>query len=185
MQVTLKSKNRKLTPAEDEAIRRKLDRLPRYLEQISEAEVIVGSEHPHRGADQEVVQLTVRANGTLLRAEEKDPDWSAAFDLALDKIERRIQRYKGRFDRKKRRQRLSEAMAADLDTEMEDEADEAEARPVVRTKRFAVVPMTLEDAVEQMELLGHTFFLFRDSESKQLGVLYRRTDGTYGVLEPD
>ena len=86
MQVTLKSKNRKLTPAEDEAIRRKLDRLPRYLEQISEAEVIVGSERPHRGGDQGVVQLTVRANGTLLRAEEKDPDSILSFYKQLLKL---------------------------------------------------------------------------------------------------
>ena len=67
-----------------------------------------------------MVQLTVRANGTLLRAEEKDPDWATAFDLALDKIERRIQRYKGRFDRKKRRMRLSQAMVADVEAESEE-----------------------------------------------------------------
>src|SRR4051812_37780137 len=155
MQVTLKSKNRKLTPAEDETIRRKLDRLPRYLEQISEAEVIVGSERPHRGGDQGVVQLTVRANGTLLRAEEKDPDWAKALDLALDKMERRIQRYKSRFDHKKGRVRIAEVMAPEV--EEEDEGEAAPDRLVVHTKRFPVLPMTAEDAVEQMELLGHSF----------------------------
>jgi putative sigma-54 modulation protein len=185
MQVTLKSKNRKLTPAEDEVIRRKLDRLPRYLEQISEAEVIVGSERPHRGGDQGVVQLTVRANGTLLRAEEKDPDWAKALDLALDKMERRIERYKSRFDRKKGRIRIGQAMAPEMELEADEEGDAAPERLVVHTKRFPVPPMTAEDAVEQMELLGHSFFLFRDADNKQLGVLYRRTDGTYGVLEPE
>lgn len=189
MQITLKSKTRKLNPAEDEAIRKKLARLPRFLDQISEAELIVGTEQPHRGPDQQVVQLTVRANGTLLRAEERDVELQTAVDAALDKVERRIERYKGRYERKRKgAARLASMMADTTFAASDDEDDETEAaptHPVVRTKRFPVPPMTQEDAVEQMELLGHSFFIFRDADSTNLGVLYRRQDGTYGVLEPE
>ncbi len=189
MQITLKSKSRKLNPAEDEAIRKKLARLPRYLDQISEAELIVGTEQPHRGPDQQVVQLTVRANGTLLRAEERDVELQTAVDAALDKVERRIERYKGRYERKRKgAARLATVMVDDAAVAAPADDEEVEAAPplpVVRTKRFPVPPMTQEDAVEQMELLGHSFFIFRDADTTNLGVLYRRQNGTYGVLEPE
>ncbi len=190
MQITLKSKHRKLNPAEDETIRKKLARLPRFLDQISEAELIVGTEQPHRGPDQQVVQITVRANGTLLRAEERDVELQTAVDAALDKVERRIERYKGRYERKRKgAARLATVMADEAAVAAPDDEDEeteaAPVHPVVRTKRFPVPPMTQDDAVEQMELLGHNFFIFRDADTTNLGVLYRRQDGTYGVLEPE
>ncbi|HMA36490.1 MAG TPA: ribosome-associated translation inhibitor RaiA [Chloroflexia bacterium] len=185
MQISLKTKNRKLTSSEEELVRKKVARLPRFLDHLSDAEVIISTEHTHRGEDKQIVQLTIRANGTLLRAEEHDAEMQTALDAALDKVERRIARYKGRYERKRKGQpSLGEAMAP---VAVEEETDEAAPppRPVVRTKRFTVQPMQKEDAVEQMELLGHSFFVFFDADTKHMGVLYRRQDGNYGVLEPE
>jgi putative sigma-54 modulation protein len=185
MQIALKAKNRKLTDTEEELIRKKVSRLPRYLDQITEAEVIIGEERPRRGLDKQVVQLTVRANGTLLRAEESDAEMQDALDAALAKVERRIERFRGRRERnKKGRSSLGEALVPPA-PEVEPEEDEtADVRAIVRTKRFVVQPMEREDAVEQMELLGHSFFVYMDAETKHMSVLYRRQDGNYGLLEP-
>ncbi len=182
MQIAVKTKNRKISPAEEDLIRKKLARLPRHLEHLTDVEVIVSAEHPHRGPDQQVVQLTVRASGTLLRAEEHGDEMLTALEAAVDKLDRRIERFKARYTQKKGRTPLGTAMS-------EPVAEPAEAsvpaRPVVRTKRFVVQPMETEEAVEQMELLGHDFFVFWDANSKRMGVLYRRQDGDYGVLEPE
>jgi ribosome hibernation promoting factor len=184
MQIALKAKNRKLSETEEDLIRKKVSRLPRYLDQITEAEVIIGQERPRRGADQQVVQLTVRANGTLLRAEESDPEMQAALDAALAKVERRIERFRGRRERnKKGRSSLGEALVPPA-PEGESEDEDTAARAIVRTKRFVVQPMEREDAAEQMELLGHSFFVYMDAETKHMSVLYRRQDGNYGLLEP-
>jgi putative sigma-54 modulation protein len=184
MQITLKAKNRKLTATEEEVIRKKVSRLPRYLDHITDAEVIVGEERPRRGLDKQVVQLTVRANGTLLRAEESDAEMQAALDAALDKVERRIERFRGRRERnKKGRSSLGEALVPPA-PEVEPEDEDMAARAVVRTKRFIVQPMEREDAIEQMELLGHSFFVYMDAETKHMSVVYRRQDGNYGLLEP-
>ncbi len=192
MQIALKTKNRKLTDAEEDLIRKKVGRLPRYLDNLSDAEVIVGEEHTRRGADQQVVQLTVRANGTLLRAEERDGEMPAALDMAIDKIERRIERFKGRHGHiKKGRTALGEAVSATqagangAGPALAEEEVEAPTYPIVRTKEFPVHPMQREDAVEQMEMLGHDFFVFWDADTKRMAVLYRRQDGDYGLLEPE
>ena len=128
----------------------------------------------------------MRANGTLLRAEERDDDMQAALDLALDKLQRRIERFKGRNHAKKGRTHLGAALAPDSVVESaEEDAEAPPIRPIVRTKRFPMQPMQREDAVEQMELLGHSFFVFWDADTKHMSVLYRRSDGNYGLLEPE
>jgi len=184
MQIALKTKNCKLTSGDEELIRKKVGRLPRFLDHMTDAEVIVESERLRRGADRQIVQLTIRANGTLLRAEESDPELQAALDAAINKVERRIERYRGRRERnKKGRTPLGEAVSPPPEAEEEGE-DGAVPQGVVRTKRFVAPPMQQEDAIEQMELLGHSFFVFFDPESKGMAVLYRRHDGSYGVLQP-
>lgn len=188
MQLTVRTKDRKLTPAEDEHIRKKVNRLSRHLENVTDAEIVVTQERSKRG-ELQTVQLTLRANSVLLRAEESDLELFNALDAALDNIDRRIERFKGRHARRRKSQSNRDALPVVLngatDAE-EEEDDEPEAtRPVVRTKRFTVQPMTKEDAVEQMELLDHPFFVYWDAEDKQFAVLYRRHDGTYGVLEPE
>jgi putative sigma-54 modulation protein len=185
MQLTVRTKDRKLTPAEDEHIRKKINRL-RHMEIVADAEVVVAQEHSKRG-DLQTVQITLRANNVLLRAEESDLELFNALDAALANIDRRIERFKGRHVRRRKSRSDRDALPVVLDGVEPEEPEEEEeaARPVVRTKRFTVQPMTKEDAVEQMELLDHPFFVYWDAEDKQFAVLYRRTDGTYGVLEPE
>jgi putative sigma-54 modulation protein len=189
MQLTLRTKNRKLSPREEELIRKKIDRL-RHLDQVSDAEVVVSQERNKRG-DMQIIQLTLHAHGTLLRSEESDTEFNTALDAALAKIDTRLERYKGRWVRRRKSHSDRDTLPVVLDgveatdDEGDDEEDLESARPVVRTKRFAVQPMTKEEAVEQMELLGHSFFIYWDADDKLYAVVYRRNSGDYGVLQPE
>ena len=183
MQLTVRTKDRKLTPAEDEHIRKKINRL-RHLENVTDAEVVVTQEHSKRG-ELQTVQLTLRATGVLVRAEERDLELFNALDAALANIDRRIERFKGRHVRRRKSRSDRDSLPVVLNGAEEEEEEEEAARPIVRTKRFTVQPMTKEDAVEQMELLDHPFFVYWDADDKQFAVLYRRHDGAYGVLEPE
>ena len=186
MQLTIKTKDRKLSPGEEDTIRKKVARLPRHLDTISDAEVVVSQEHSRRG-DLQVIQLTLHANSALLRAEESDLDLFTAFDAALANIDRRIERLKGRYARRRKSQSDRDALPVlgSEDGAGAEPDEEAEAlAPVLRTKRFPVKPMTPHEAVEQMELLGHPFFLYFDADDKQYAVVYRRSNGDYGVLIP-
>ena len=182
MEVAIRTKDRKLSPDEETHIRKRLDRLPQ-VEPISDGELIIAHEHGRRG-ELQVVQLTLRAHGTLLRVEERDMDLLTAVDAALAKIDRQIERYKGRYTRRRKSQSDRDSLPVLLDDAAVPPEPDAPL-PVVRTKRFPVMPMTKEEAVEQMELLSHTFFIYWDAEDKQYAVVYRRNNGDYGVLEPE
>jgi putative sigma-54 modulation protein len=120
--------------------------------------------------------LTVRSKGTLLRAEERSADMFTSIDAIVDKMYRQIVRYKGkRYGRGRGPGELPPM------EELEEEAPPS----IVRTKRFQVVPMDEEEAIEQMELLGHDFFVFFNVNTDGMNVLYRRKDGNYGLLEPE
>ena len=120
----------------------------------------------------------MRNNGTILRAEERHSDMFAAIDAVRDKLQRQIKRFKEKQVRVKAR-----AQAAAVEQEL---LPEEEVFPrIVRNKRFTVNAMTPEEAIEQMELLGHDFFVFYDSDASALNVLYRRRDGNYGLLQPE
>ena len=127
--------------------------------------------------DRQVAQLTVRSKGTLLRAEERSADMFASIDAIVDKMYRQIVRYKGkRYGRGRG--------PGEIPPVEEFEAEEASPR-IVRTKRFQVAPMDEEEAVEQMELLGHDFFVFFNVNTNEVNVIYRRKDGNYGLIEPE
>ena len=128
------------------------------------------------------IQITVRGKNLLLRSEERADDIFAAFDTALDKIQRQIDRYKG----KRYRGRGDGRSAADVAPMPEVEMESDEEDVVVRRKKFALVPMNEAEAIEQMKLLGHdNFFIFFDADANQVKVLYRRRNGTYGLIEPE
>jgi putative sigma-54 modulation protein len=184
MELTIKTHDRKLSASEEDLIRKKLNRLPRHLDDISDAEVVVTQER-RRGGDLQIVQLTLRAHGTLLRAEESDRDLPVALDATLSRMDRHIERYKGRYARRRKSHSDRDALPlVGADGAAEPDAEEPPG-PTVRTKRFTVQPMVREEAIEQMELLGHTFFIYWDADDKQYAVLYRRHNGDYGVLEPE
>lgn len=161
-------------------IEKKIGKLDRYLPDISEARVDLSTENTRSAGELQVAQVTLRANGKYIRAEERSHDIFASIDTVLDKLYRQIARYKGkRADRwKGRRTPPPEPLPIELDLE------EGEIGTIVRRKQFQMFPMDEREAIEQMELLGHTFFVFHNVETGGINVVYRRKDGDYGLIIP-
>jgi putative sigma-54 modulation protein len=168
-----------------EYVTKKVAKIDRYLDTLEEAQVDLTYAKSARSAqDRQVAQLTVRGKGVLLRAEERTDDIFASVDAVLDKIYRQIERYKGRRWRSRGDGRSASEFAADMRKSLE-ESIEPEER-IVRRKRFMLTPMDEREAVEQMSLLAHEdFFLFLNIESNEINVIYRRRDGTLGLIEPE
>jgi putative sigma-54 modulation protein len=127
--------------------------------------------------------VTIWANGSILRAEEKSADLFAAVDAVTDKMERQIERFKGK--RRRRRQQGAPAAAFPASLEMEEEEEAGSGPAIVRVKQFPISPMSVEEAIDQMELLGHDFFVFYNADTNSMNVVYRRKDGNYGLLQPE
>lgn len=178
------ARNMRLTDNTREYVEKKAAKLEKHLPGIDEIRIELTHAKTARSAtDRQVAQLTVRGKGFILRTEERSDDLHAAFDTALDKIQRQIERYKG----KHYRGRGDGRSAADVVEEEEVPMDETgELLPlIVRRKKFIILPMTADEAVEQMRLLGHdNFFVFFNAEQNSIQVLYRRRNGTYGLIEP-
>jgi putative sigma-54 modulation protein len=167
-------------------VNKKVAKLDRYLPGIEEARVDVAYVKSARSAaDRQVAQITVRGKGFILRSEERADDIIAALDTALDKMQRRIERYKGKHYRGRGDGRSASEVSPQEVEEAEDES--GELGPVIaRKKRFVLHPMDEMEAVEQMILLGHdSFFVFYTANNNAINVLYRRRDGTYGLIEPE
>ncbi len=181
MDVQIYNRNLELTDRLREYVDKKVEKFPRYLPGIEDIRVDLAATNHRDSSRRMVAQITIRVPGTLLRAEERSGDVFAAFDAVIDKIYRRIDRYKGR-----RLSRRVEIPASVIEPEV-PEAEEVAPTPtgtIVRTKRFEVSSVTPEDAIEQMELLGHFFYLFIDATDGRLSVIYKREDGDYGLLKP-
>ena len=176
----------------------KLDRL---VDRVVEAKLELRARHNRSGPDTVTAQLTIQTGRHLLRAEEHDPDVLAAVDRVVDKLGRQVRRvHEKRTDRKGPRPEPIAADAdgapdpeladldldpdADLDPAERDEAARDRLTGLVRTKRFSLKPMDVDEAIEQMELLGHDFYLFHNAAEETFNVVYRRRDGTYGLLAP-
>jgi putative sigma-54 modulation protein len=178
----IQSRNMEVTKRINDYVTKKANKLDRFLPAIEETRVELTFEKSARSAaDRHVAQITVRGKNLLLRSEERAEDIFAAFDTALDKLQRQIDRFKG----KRYRGRGDGRSAAEVAPMPEEE--EVEEEPViVRRKKFALLPMNEAEAVEQMRLLGHdNFFIFFDAEANKIKVLYRRRNGTYGLIEPE
>lgn len=181
MDVQISGKNLEITSRLSDYVEQKVGKLDRYLSTLASARMDLSVESTKSAADSQVAQLTVRSErGVFLRAEERSGDMFASIDAVMDKMYRQIARYKG-----KRQKARRGGAPEDLGLPIEDlELDDDEAQ-VVRVKRFAVEPMVQEEAVEQMELLGHDFFVFFNTEEEGINVLYRRKDGNYGLIIPE
>jgi putative sigma-54 modulation protein len=190
MELTVKSRNSKITERQRNHIEEKLNKLGRYMDGITSATVEVHTEQQRNAGEVNRVQVTlVGDHGVILRAEEQAADLYGAIDEVQKVLERQIKRYKDKFWRRDRARRQRdfvvepEPAIAIAEPEVEDEAP---AGPeVIRTKQFTLRPMLVDDAIEQMELLGHNFFVFQDAENQRLSILYRRRDGNYGLIVPE
>ncbi|MDY5221501.1 MAG: ribosome-associated translation inhibitor RaiA [Eubacteriales bacterium] len=154
-------------------VEKKLGKLERYFREEPEATIRFKVQKGARN----IVEITVNAAGVILRAEESSNDMYLSIDHAVDKLESQIRRHRTKLEKRIR--------TAELEPVIEAPVYEEQNYDIVRTKKFAVKPMSVEDAITQMELLGHDFFLFLNEESETMNVLYRRHDGTYGLLQPD
>lgn len=155
-------------------VEKKLGKFERYFRDEPEATVRFKQQKGARN----IVEITVSVGGVILRAEECSNDMYLSIDRAVDKLESQIRRYRTKLDKRLR--------AAELEPVAEAAPEFEEATyDVVRTKKFAVKPMSVEDAITQMELLGHDFFLFLNEQTDTMNVLYRRHDGSYGLLQPE
>lgn len=167
----------------------KSSRLDRYINGVSEVRVDLAHVKSARSAsDRMVAQITVRGKGFILRAEERADDIYAAFDTAIDKIQRRMEKYKGKRSRGRGTgvSVAEDALRVLATQEGEVEGDVGELAHVVRRKKFSLVPMDENEAILQMDMLGHeNFFVFYNANTDSVNVLYRRRDGDYGLIETE
>lgn len=168
-------------------VTKKVAKLERYLPALDEIRVELSHIKSARSAaDRYVAQLTVRGKGLLLRAEERADDIRTALDASIDKMQRRMARFKGKRAHGRGDGKSAAEVAPDPEIQELMEAIAQEEPPVIaRRKRFDLIPMDETEAVEQMKLLGHeNFFIFFNVKTEHINVVYQRRDGTYGLLEP-
>ena len=183
LKVDIFARNMEVTERINDYVTKKLSKLDRFLSDIDVAQVDLDFiKHARNAADRQVAQITIRGKGYILRTEERADDIFAAVDASVDKMQRQIERYKG----KRSHGRGDGKSAAEVSGELnEPEEVVAEGPVIARRKRFTLVPMDELEAIEQMALLGHEdFFVFFNVNSNSINVLYQRRDGTYGLIEP-
>ena len=173
MKFVYASKDMAVSDSLKSRVEKKLSKLERYFREEPEATIRFKVQKGARN----IVEITVNAAGVILRAEESSNDMYLSIDHAVDKLESQIRRHRTKLEKRIR--------TAELEPVTEAPVFEEQSYDIVRTKKFAVKPMSVEDAITQMELLGHDFFLFQNEESETMNVLYRRHDGSYGLLQPD
>lgn len=179
MNFNIRGQNLLLTDALRDYAVKKVGRLERYFEAPPASVTVTLSVVKHM----QTVEVTIPLPGVLLRAEERSDDMYASIDLVTEKLERQIRKHKTQANRKFRgdgiRTLFSDTYNGNAVRHLEEE-DELE---LVRTKRFNLKPMDVEEAILQMNMIGHNFFVFANSESKQVNVVYKRNDGKYGLIE--
>ncbi len=183
---TIYGKNMTVSERVNEYVMKKISKIGRYLSDIDDIRVDLGYLKSARSAaDRYVSQITIHGKGYILRTEERAEDVSAAFDLSLDKMTRQIERFKGKRS-KGRGDGTSAAEVAGEEPVLEENAEPEEKPVIARRKKFHMVPMDEAEAIEQMQLLDHEdFFIFYNAATSDVNVIYKRHDGTYGLIETD
>ena len=173
MNVTITGKNMEVTDYLRELALKKIEKLDKYFPQDTNAQVVMSVEKSRH-----IIEVTIPYRGGVIRGEEVTGDMYASIDNVVAKLDRQIQKHKTR---------LSKSLRYDDAPAQADYADERESNgpEIVRVKRFVMKPMTVEEAMLQIELLGHNFFVFTNAETEQINVLYTRKDGNYGLIEPE
>ena len=176
MKITLRGKNIEITEAIEEKVSEKLSKLDKYfiVSENVEAKVLVRT-YPYG----QKIEVTIPTEYVLLRAEVVDQDLYNAINLVIDKLEGQIRKYKTRLNRKSKDNKLAFNLASI--EPLEDEEEDV----LVKTKTITPKPMDMEEAIMQMELIGHSFFVYRDTETDAISIVYRRNDGDYGLIETE
>ncbi|MEN6412984.1 MAG: ribosome-associated translation inhibitor RaiA [Veillonellales bacterium] len=176
MAITVRGKNIEITPALKDYVAKRVGKVTKYFASLGEITVILTVEKGRH-----IVEVTVPVNGMLLRGEESTADMYTSIDLVIEKLEKQIEKYKTKLARKLRGGTFKGELVPNVSQEVTD-SDEFR---VVKTKRFAVKPMDVQEAVMQMNLINHDFYVFANSETEEVNVVYRRRDGNYGLIEPE
>ena len=176
MKITLRGKNIEITEAIEEKVSEKLSKLDKYfiVSENVEAKVLVRT-YPYG----QKIEVTIPTEYVLLRAEVVDQDLYNAIDLVIDKLEGQIRKYKTRLNRKSKDNKLAFNLAS-IEPLEEEEED-----VLVKTKTITPKPMDMEESIMQIELIGHSFFVYRDTETDAISIVYRRNDGNYGLIETE
>ena len=184
--VDIVTRNMELTDRINEYVNKKAVKLDRFINGIEETKVDLSFSKSARSAsDRQVAQITLRGKGFILRTEERADDIFAAFDAALDKMQRQIERFKGKHYRGRGDGSSISELTQEPVEALTPEAGE-EVAVIARRKHFTLVPMDENEALEQMSLLGHeNFFVFYNANTHKMNVLYARRDGTFGLIEPE
>ncbi|MCP4356759.1 MAG: ribosome-associated translation inhibitor RaiA [Chloroflexi bacterium] len=187
MELTIHGRNTEVTQRLHNYIEKKISRLDRYMPNLSAVQVDLSTESTRSAVERQVAQITIRDNkGTILRAEERSNDMFAAIDSVVDKLYRQISRYRGKQRRRWRQGTpTDEFIGEPLPFEEEDLEEDGTELKIVRIKRFSIRPMSSEEAIDQMELLGHDFFVFYNADDDAINVLYKRHNDHYGLLQPE
>ena len=174
MRITISGKNINVTQGLKDAIYDKLEKLEKYFTPETEAIVTLGVEK-----NRQKIEVTIPVKGSVIRAEQVSDDMYVSIDLVQEIIERQMRKYKTRLVNRNRGGNDFQKAYIEMDVEDPDEVQ------IVRSKKFAMKPMDPEEACVQMELLGHSFFVFRNAETDDVNVVYKRKGNTYGLIEPE
>ncbi len=175
MKIIITGKNIEVTEGLRERVTKKINKLDKFFTNETEAHVTLSVQRARQ-----IVEVTIPFNGIVLRAEESNEDMYSSIDRTVDLLERQIRKNRTRLERRLHAQDFSFE-----NLKFTEDVPEEKEFKIVRSKRFAVKPMDIEEAVLQMNLLGHEFFMFFNADTKQVNVVYKRKDGNYGLIEPE
>lgn len=173
MKFIISGKNIVVTDGLRTAVTEKIGKLEKYFTEDTEIHVTLSTEK-----ERQKIEVTIPMKGNIVRAEQESNDMYVSIDLVEEIIERQLRKYKTKIIERQQ-------AAVNLSKEFIDEEADDEEIKVIRTKKFAVKPMDIEEACVQMELLGHNFFVFRNAETDEVNVVYKRKGNTYGLIEPE
>jgi len=179
MKIAVRGKNIEATPALIEYAEKRLSKLDKHFDTTTEIQVVLSVIK-----EDHIVEVTVFYNGLILRGEESTIDMYASIDLVIEKLERQIKKYKTRMNRSLRQRGMRVISEKHAASEAEERMEE-NASKLVKIKRFPLKLMNVEEAILQMDLLGHNFFVFANSDNDLVSVVYSRKDGHYGLIEPE
>lgn len=182
MKYQIIGKNIEVTDGISSSIQKKLSRMNKYFDSTENVDCRAVVRSYKNGAKGAKVEITIFTKDTIFRAEVKNEDLYAAVDLAIDKLEGQMRKLKTKLQKRREREGIGRAI---LYEEIHGEAEKEEAAEVIKTKTYNLKPITVDDAILEMESIGHDFYLYLDTDDEKVSVVYKRKDGGYGLIQAD